>query len=153
MIGDKSRYYSLNQRPLGILCVMACSQQLRKHDANLCCMADEKRFAVIQLPSLKWPTSVRLSGSHFRLFVAADISDVSNDAVSEFASAALDRGMVYFCAWGRECERFHEDFFTTCALPTQGFAADSSFRLVICISNSEWAYTATRVLRSTEFFI
>jgi len=155
-------------------------------------MTHEKRFAVVQLPELKWPTSVQLSGSHFRLFVAADISNFSNNAVSEFASAALGSGMVYFCAWGRECERFHDivddlvvedsfgkrrfvgptpndtvittwhdhesldealDFFTTSALPTEGFAAASSFRLVICVSNPEWSDTATRVLQSTEFFI
>jgi hypothetical protein len=155
-------------------------------------MAEEKRFAVIQLPELKWPASVRLSGRRFRLFVAADIRDVSVDAVSEFASVALDRGMVYFCAWGRDCERFHDivdevvvqdglserrfvgptandtvvttwheheslnealDFFAGSAIPTQGFAADSSFRLVICIGNPDWADTASRVLQSTEFFI
>jgi hypothetical protein len=156
-------------------------------------MAEEKRFAVIQLSELKWPTSVELSGSRFRLFVAADISDVSTDGVSQSAAAALARGMVYFCAWGRDCERFHDivdevvveddvlgerrfvrptakdtvmttwhdhesleeaiEFFTNSALPTQGFAADSSFRLVICIRNPDWADTATRVLQSTEFFI
>ena len=155
-------------------------------------MAEEKRFAVIRLPELKWPTSIPLSGSRFPLFVAADISDVSVDAVSEFASAALDRGMVYFCAWGRDCERFHDivdevvvqaglgerrfvgptasdtvmttwheheslnealDFFTGSAIPTQGFAADSSFRLVFCIGNPDWADTASHVLQSTEFFI
>src|SRR5438270_4457223 len=35
-------------------------------------MAKEKRFAVIQLPELKWLRSVELWGSRFRLFVAAD---------------------------------------------------------------------------------
>jgi hypothetical protein len=155
-------------------------------------MAEEKRFAVIQLPELKWPTSVELPGSRFRLFVAADISDVSTDVVSQFVAEALDRGMVYFCAWGRDCERFHDivdevvlqdglgkrksvgstandtvmttwhdhesleealDFFISSALPTQGFAADSSFRLVICVRSPDCADTATRVLQSTEFFI
>src|SRR5438270_13256369 len=71
-------------------------------------MAKEKRFAVIQLPELKWPSSVELSGSRFRLFVAADISGTSTDVVSQFAAAALARGMVYLCAWGLDCERFHD---------------------------------------------
>ena len=75
---------------------------------TLPCMAVEKRFAVIQLAELKWPTSLQLSSRRFRLFVAADISDTSIDAVSEFASSALSRGIVYFCAWGRDCERFHD---------------------------------------------
>ena len=38
--------------------------------------------------------------------VAADTSGLSVNAMSEFASAALGRGMVYFSAWGRGCERF-----------------------------------------------
>jgi hypothetical protein len=97
--------------------------------------------------------------------------------------------MVHFCAWGRDCERFHDivdevivaddmgehrlvgpnandtvmttwheretleeglDFFTTLAVPTDGFGVGSSFRLVICVGNSDWAETATRVLQSTE---
>jgi hypothetical protein len=153
-------------------------------------MAEENRFAVIQLAELKWPTSLRWSGNRFRLFVAADIRDVGVDAVSEFASAALSRGMVYFCAWGRGCEKFHDivdevvvndelgerrfagptandgvmttwhehetleqalDFFVTSAVPTQGFEVDSSFRVVMCLGNSDWAETATRVLHQAVF--
>lgn len=153
-------------------------------------MAEEKRFAVIQIPELKWPTSPPLPSSRFRLFVAADTSEVSVDAVSEFASAALSRGMVYFCAWGPDCERLHDivdeviakddlgerrfvgltpndvvmttwhkeesleealHFFSTSAVPTDGFAANSNFRLAICVGNPEWTRTATRVLQSTEF--
>ena len=148
-------------------------------------MDQEKRFAVIHLPELKWPTSTTLPTSRFRLFVAAGF-----DVIAEFASAALSRGMVYFCAWGRHCERFHDvidevaiedalgrrivgpkasdvvmttwhknetleealDFFTTSSIPTQGFSADSSFRLVICIDNPEWAEAPTRVLQSIETF-
>jgi hypothetical protein len=155
-------------------------------------MAVEKRFAIIQLPELKWPASLQLSSSRFRLLVAADTTDVSVGAISEFASSALSRGMVYFCAWGRDCERFHDivddvlvkddlnerrfvgpeaadvvmttwhendtleealDFFTACALPTDGFVRDSSFRLVISVGNPDWTGTATRVLQSTKFFV
>jgi hypothetical protein len=154
-------------------------------------MAEQKRFEVIRLPELKWPISTPLPSGRFRLFVAADVSNVSVDAISEFASAALSKGMVYFSAWGRDCERFHDivdeiiveddlgerrfvgptaddavmttwhkketleealDFFTTFAVPTDGFAANSSFRLVICVGNPDWAETATRVLQSTESF-
>jgi hypothetical protein len=99
--------------------------------------------------------------------------------------------MVYFCAWGRNCERFHDivdevileddlgehrfvgptendvvmttwhkdetleeaiEFFTSWAVPTDGFAANSSFRLVICVGNTGWAETANRVLQSAESF-
>lgn len=44
------------------------------------------------------------------------------------------------------------EFFINSAIPTQGFAADSSFRLVICIANPDWADTATRMLQSADLF-
>jgi hypothetical protein len=155
-------------------------------------MTQENRFAVILLRELKWPTSLQWSGSRFRLFVAGDFSNVGIVAVSEFASTALSRGMVYFCAWGSDCERFHDivdevlvkdeigkhafagpsandtvmttwhehetleqalDFFVTSAVPTQGFAVDSSFRVVMCLRNSDWAETATRVLQAKQSFL
>ena len=71
-------------------------------------MAQEKQFAVIQLSELKWPPSLSLSCSRFRLFVAADVGNLSVATISDFVLAALDRGMVYFCAWGHDCERFHD---------------------------------------------
>jgi hypothetical protein len=166
-----------------------------RRSGTLPCMGEEKQFAVIQLPELKWPTSLSLSCSRFRLFVAADVSNVSVDIISDFVSAALNRGMVYFCAWGHDCERFHDivdevvvedylaerrfvepttndtvmttwhkgetldtlkealDFFANWARPHPGLATDSSFRLVICVGDPEWAETATRFLQTAEFFI
>jgi hypothetical protein len=41
------------------------------------------------------------------------------------------------------------DFFITCAVPTDDFAIDSSFRLVVCIGNPNWAEIAIRVLQTT----
>jgi len=97
--------------------------------------------------------------------------------------------MVYFCVWGRGCERFHDivdeivvadelgnrkfagplgndvvmttwhddesleealSFFTTCAVPTEGLADDSDFRLVICVGNSHWTDVAERLLQSAK---
>jgi hypothetical protein len=45
------------------------------------------------------------------------------------------------------------DFFATCAAPTDGFALDSDFRLVICVANQQWAAQADEFLQSAEFFI
>jgi len=71
-------------------------------------MAEEKRFSVVQLSALEWPELLKLPSSRFRLFVAADTRFLNIGMVSQFASAALSRGMVYFCAWGNDCERFHD---------------------------------------------
>ena len=152
-------------------------------------MTEQKRFMVVELPDLRWPTSLPLPCRRFRLFVAADSHDTSVDAVSSFVIAALQKGAVYCCAWGPGCERFHDildeavvedglrerrfvgpspsdvimttwhadesleealDFFTTFALPTEGFVADSDFLVVACIGNPEWAVTASRVLEATR---
>ena len=99
--------------------------------------------------------------------------------------------MVYFCAWGPDCERLHDifdevivkdelgerrfsgptandvifttwhskdslietlEFFATCAVPTDGFLADSGTRLVICVGDPGWPETARRFLQSATFF-
>jgi hypothetical protein len=155
-------------------------------------MEQEKRFAVVQLPEFGWPIALEIPSKRFRLFVAADTSGVSTNTLSDFASVALNQGMVYFCAWGPDCERFHDivdelvvedgvgaskfagpsssdtvmttwhttdtledaiDFFASCAVPTDGFARDSDFRLVICVSNEQWAARANKFLQSAKFFV
>jgi hypothetical protein len=45
------------------------------------------------------------------------------------------------------------DFFATCAVPTDGFAPDSDFRLVICVANEQWAARANKSLQSENFFV
>jgi hypothetical protein len=154
-------------------------------------MKEEKHFAIIQSPDLQWPSSLELP-PRFRLFVAPDISAVSTRMASDFALGALGRGMVHFCAWGRDCERLHDivdnviaeddasgrrfagptpkdtfittwhqhdtleqalDFFVTCAVPTDGFAPGSGFRLVICIGNPDWKATAGHFLESAKWFV
>ena len=71
-------------------------------------MAGEKPFSVVHLDSLKWPADIQIPNGRFRLFVAADVTGLSTELMSEFADAALQNGMVYFCAWGPGCERFHD---------------------------------------------
>ncbi len=71
-------------------------------------MADASYFAVVESATLQWPTSLRLPSRRFRLFVAADASGSTTEEISAFAHAALSAGMVYFCAWGRDAERFHD---------------------------------------------
>jgi hypothetical protein len=71
-------------------------------------MVSENRFSVVDLPSLVWPSDVSIPTKRFRLFVAADTKTTSVDAVSAFTHTALEKGMVYFCGWGPDCERFHD---------------------------------------------
>jgi hypothetical protein len=71
-------------------------------------MEQEKRFTVIQVPDLRWPSTLKIPSKRFRLFVAANVTNVSAETVSDFALAALNEGMVYFCSWGPDCERLHD---------------------------------------------
>jgi hypothetical protein len=36
------------------------------------------------------------------------MTDIRAEAIVAFARAALTNGMVYLCAWGAGCERFHD---------------------------------------------
>jgi hypothetical protein len=155
-------------------------------------MKQEKPFAVIQVPNLSWPILLQIPSRRFRLFVAADVAGVTTQVLADFALAALNMGMVYFCSWGPDCERLHDivdevliaddlteqkfsgpgngdvvvttwhadetleealDFFATSAAPTDGFALDSDFRLVLCVGNSDWVATANMFLKSADFFV
>src|SRR5580704_5372547 len=53
-------------------------------------MKQEKRFAVIQVPNLNWPVLLQIPSRRFRLFVAADVTGVSTQAIADFAVAALN---------------------------------------------------------------
>jgi hypothetical protein len=155
-------------------------------------MAEETQYTVIESDCLIWPTSLRLQAKQFRLLVAADTTHTTTDEISDFTEAALGRGMVYFCAWGPGCEKFHDivdevigrdelgerrfaaptaddfvmttwhdretleealDFFATCAVPTDGYAAKSHHHVVMCVRNPEWASVAKQFLKSAKFLI
>jgi hypothetical protein len=71
-------------------------------------MAEETEFAVVELDHLIWPASLQMPVERFHLFVAADTTHMTTGEISDFAEAALAKGMVYFCSWGAGCERFHD---------------------------------------------
>jgi len=155
-------------------------------------MESEKKFEVVSVAKLSWPQGLEVRSRKFRMFVAADTTDLETKAISDFAREALNRGMVYLCAWGPGCERFHDivdevvieddlnerkfagpsltdaimttwhsneslaeaiDFFATCAMPTDGFAPDSDFRLLVCVGNIRWTTEAEKYLHSARFLI
>ena len=71
-------------------------------------MAEQNQFAVVTLEAVVWPAPVTIPSPRFRLFVAADTTQATAAELSQFAEAAIASGMVYFCAWGPGCERFHD---------------------------------------------
>jgi hypothetical protein len=71
-------------------------------------MIEGTDFAVAHLSDLHWPATLALPEAGFRLFIAADSKRFSAAEIAAFATAALDRRMVYACHWGPGCERFHQ---------------------------------------------
>lgn len=71
-------------------------------------MPNADQFHIIESISLAWPEDFRIPSKRFRLFVAADVTLLKVGEISGFAHDALKSGMVYFCAWGADCERFHD---------------------------------------------
>jgi hypothetical protein len=71
-------------------------------------MPPRDHFRVLELATLHWPSLLPIPSRRFRLFVAADVTAISTEVISEFAYTALKSGMVYFCSWGPDCSRFHD---------------------------------------------
>jgi hypothetical protein len=80
------------------------------------------------------------------LIIGDDLSD------QEFAGPS--RSDVVMTTW-HDDKTLEEalDFLATCAVPTDAFAPDSDFRLVISVANQQWAAQAQKFLESVKFFI
>jgi hypothetical protein len=69
-----------------------------------------RTMCLLEIDSLEdWPENLRLPKSrHFVLFLALDAKGIPDEDVAAFATKALDQGMVYLSAWGRDAERVHD---------------------------------------------
>lgn len=54
--------------------------------------------------------SLSLPSAYSTLLIAADYSLISDSDFIDLAYHLIDSGVVYFCAWGTECERAHDLF-------------------------------------------
>ena len=112
--------------------------------------------------------------SPFVLLLVCDVTAISAEVLGEFAETALKRGMVYFCAWGPDCERVHDvvdEVVVTgeyepddkCIMTTwhaketleevvnyaTGETTDSKDErglIVVTVANQDWAATVDRML-------
>jgi hypothetical protein len=69
---------------------------------------NKNHSCAIGIQSLLWPDALKIPSKKFRLFVAANVTDIDTQVLADFGKIALQKGMVYFCAWGPDCERFHD---------------------------------------------
>lgn len=63
------------------------------------------------------PDIVNVSATHFVCFLAWDSEDRSVETISRVAGILLDAGCIYFCSWGRGCERVHDIIDEVCVNP------------------------------------
>jgi hypothetical protein len=103
-------------------------------------MTTGNSYCLVELDRLIWPIALRIPFRRFRLLVAADVSEVSTDIISGFAYAALKGGMVYFCAWGSDCERFHDIVDEVCVeddLGARRFAGPDAHDVIMTTSHCD----------------
>jgi hypothetical protein len=125
-----------------------------------------RRFCVGGVPSLDEVLStLEPISANYVLFLACDATSLSDESLQNSAKRILDRGMVYLCAWGPDCERLHDQFdvervqnepsgrvvmttwhskeslsealwfFANCAEPAEGFKALCTDWVAISVAN------------------
>jgi hypothetical protein len=71
--------------------------------------ANERAMYVLEMPRIEdYPETIEPLAPHFVVFVAADATAASDDALAAFARSLLRQGASYVCAWGPGCERLHD---------------------------------------------
>lgn len=68
----------------------------------------EDRVIVRKVEELEFPLDLKVPTKYFRLLVAADLTDTPTEQLLAFARQLIEKGIVYFCAWGPDCERMHD---------------------------------------------
>jgi hypothetical protein len=128
-----------------------------------------KRYCVGIVPRLEdIPLALEPISTNYCLFLAMDATSIANEALRKTAKSLLDRGLAYFCVWGPDCERMHDQldlermpeepkertvmttwhskdslskalwFFANCVEPVEGFAADCTDWVAVSVVNETW---------------
>jgi hypothetical protein len=69
------------------------------------------------------PQSIRPRSEYFTLLLAWDAPTVHESQLQEWMRPLVDRGLVYFCAWGERCEAVH-DAVDRCDIGKDGAKSD-----------------------------
>jgi len=62
------------------------------------------------VPDFTGLTDLKLPSSQSVILLVADASGVDPEPVYSAASRLIDRGAIYVCTWGPDCERVHDIF-------------------------------------------
>ena len=128
-----------------------------------------RRFYVGNVPC---PEDIQLAldtvSPSFCLFLAVDATSINNEELRKTAKLLLKHGIAYFCVWGSDCERVHDQFdiermpseprgrvvmttwhakeslsealwfFANCVEPDDGFEADCTDWAALSVGNDSW---------------
>lgn len=128
-----------------------------------------RRFCVGTVSSFEEISSVlEPVSTNYCLLVAIDATSITNEALRETARSLLERGLAYFCVWGSDCERVHDQldlertqeetlnttvmttwhsdgslsealwFFANCVEPAEGFTTDCTDWVAVSVMNDDW---------------
>jgi len=107
--------------------------------------------------------------ANYSLFLALDATSINDEAIRKTAKSLLERGIAYFCVWGPDCERVHDQFdleripdeprgrvvmttwhskeslsealwfFANCVEPDEGFDSEGTDWVAVSVMNETWA--------------
>jgi hypothetical protein len=129
-----------------------------------------RRFCVGRVPYLD---DIQLAldtvSPNYCLFLAVEATSISDEELRKTAKLLLEQGIAYFCVWGPDCERVHDQFdlermpneskgrvvmttwhskeslsealwfFANCVAPDDGFEADCTEWVALSVGNDSWA--------------
>jgi hypothetical protein len=129
-----------------------------------------RRFYVGMVPCLDDVRSALATVSrNYCLFLAVDATSISDEELRKAARLLLEQGIAYFCVWGPDCKRVHDQFdlerlpnepkghvvmttwhskeslseaiwfFANCVEPDDGFEADCTDWAALSVNNDSWA--------------
>src|SRR5262245_20885304 len=68
----------------------------------------ERELFVLEIPDVADLPSFRLPGPRFVCLLVWDAEEASDKSLAQVANWLLDKGAVYVCSWGSDCERVHD---------------------------------------------
>jgi hypothetical protein len=129
-----------------------------------------QRFCVGMVPTPEGVQSAIDSvQASYCLVLAVDATTIDDDTLRKAAKFLLESGLAYFCVWGPDCERMHDQFdlerlpnepkgrvvmttwhareslsealwfFANCVEPDEGFAADCADWVALSVTKDSWA--------------
>lgn len=69
----------------------------------------DRLYSVGAVPRLEdIPLVLESISTNYCLFLAIDATLISDESLRKTAKSLLERGLAYFCVWGQDCERVHD---------------------------------------------